>query len=345
MVMRLRRTLAVAATAALFATAAGLAARAQELNVAIFGGSFAENVRACVAEPFQRATGTRVNFVLGNSVQNAARLRATRGRPDVDVAYMDLQVAVQAKGEGLLDQIDAARLSNLPDIYPSAVDPERRWIGFMYSSTAIAYNPQELRNPPQAWADLWNPSLRGKLAIGDISATSGQHFLIAAARINGGSVENVEPGFRAIRELRPGVVTLYTQADQVVQLIERGDIAAAVWFSDRVGAAARSGVPVAVVFPREGAIGILPTFSIPVGARSKALAEQYMDRALTPEAQRCFAERQFAGPTNRRVELPDELARLVPYRESVERMYFPPPEIVARNLPAWTERWNREIAR
>ncbi|MCC7283618.1 MAG: ABC transporter substrate-binding protein, partial [Acetobacteraceae bacterium] len=279
-------------------------ARAQELNVAIFGGSFADNVRTCVAEPFQRATNTRVNFVLGNSVQNAARLRATRGRPDVDVAYMDQQVVVQAKAEGLLDQLDAAAIRNLSDIYPSAVDPDRRWIGFMYSATAIAYNPQELRTPPQAWADLWSPSLRGKLAIGDISATSGQHFLIAAARINGGSVENVDPGFRAIRELRPSVVTLYTQADQVVQLFERGDIAAAVWFADRVGAAARNGVPVAVAFPREGAIGILPTFAVPQGARSKALAEQYIDRALSAEGQRCFAERQFAGPTNRTVELP-----------------------------------------
>jgi spermidine/putrescine-binding protein len=326
--------------------AAPLAApHAQELNVAIFGGSFADNVRACVAEPFQRASGTRVNFVLGNSVQNAARLRATRGRPDVDVAYMDLQVVVQAKAEGLLDQVDATKLTNLPDIYPSAVDPDRRWIGFMYSSTAIAYNPRELRSPPQAWADLWSPALRGKIALGDITATSGQHFLIAAARLNGGSVENVEPGFRAIRELRPHVVTLYTQADQVVQLIERGDIAAAVWFSDRVGAAARNGVPVAVVFPREGAIGILPTFAIPQGARGKALAEQYMDRALSVESQRCFAERQYAGPANRKVELPEALAALVPYRESVDRLYFPPPETVAQNLPAWTDRWNREIAR
>lgn len=335
---------------ALLATAVGCAlaasdAGAQELSVAIFGGSFADNVRTCVAEPFQRATNTRVNFVLGNSVQNAARLRATRGRPDIDVAYMDLQVVVQAKAEGLLDQIDATKITNLPDIYPSAVDPDRRWIGFMYSATAIAYNPRELRNPPQSWADLWSPALRGKLAIGDISATSGQHFLIAAARLNGGSVENVEPGFRAIRELRPGVVTLYTQADQVVQLIERGDIAAAVWFADRVGAAARNGVPVAVVFPREGAIGILPTFAVPQGARNKALAEQYMDRALAPDAQRCFAERQYAGPTNRKVELPDELAKLVPYREAVDRLYFPPPEVVASNLPAWTDRWNREIAR
>lgn len=342
-----RKTMVVAAAVCLgtLGTLGMGEASAQQLNVAIFGGSFADNVRACVAEPFERQSGARVNFVLGNSVQNAARLRATRGRPDVDVAYMDLQVVVQAKAEGLLDQIDASRLSNLPDIYPSAIDPDRRWIGFMYSSTAIAYNPRELRTPPQAWADMWNPALRGKIAIGDITATSGQHFLIAASRINGGSVEDTEPGFRALRELRPHIVTLYTQADQVVQLIERGDIVAAVWFSDRVGAAARSGIPVAVVFPREGAIGILPTFAVPEGARSKALAEDYMNRALSPEAQRCFAERQYAGPTNRNVELPAELAALVPYRDSVEKLYFPPPEAVARSLPAWTERWNREIAR
>jgi spermidine/putrescine-binding protein len=340
--MRIRGCLGVAA---LLGVAPLAAPGAQELNVAIFGGSFVDNVRTCVVEPFQRASGARVNFVLGNSVQNAARLRATRGRPDVDLAYMDSQVAVQVKAEGLLDQVDAAKLTNLPDIYPSAVDPDRRWIGYMYAATAIAYNPRELRTPPQAWADLWAPGLRGKLALGDISATSGQHFLIAAARLNGGSVENVEPGFRAIRELRPHVVTLYTQADQVVQLIERGDIAAAVWFSDRVGAAARNGVPVALVFPREGAIGILPTFSIPQGARSKDLAEQYMDRALSVDSQRCLAERQYAGPTNRKVELPEALAALVPYRESIDRLYFPPAEIVAQSLPAWTDRWNREIAR
>ena len=136
-----------------FCAAFAASASAQELNVAIFGGSFADNVRTCVAEPFTRATGTRVNFVLGNSVQNAARLRATRGRPDVDVAYMDLQVVVQAKAEGLLDQIDPARLTNLADIYPSAVDPDRRWIGFMGSA------PPNCIMPPCAGPSTWaNPT-------------------------------------------------------------------------------------------------------------------------------------------------------------------------------------------
>ena len=101
-------------------------ASAQQLNVAIFGGSFADNVRACVAEPFEKQSGARVNFVLGNSVQNAARLRATRGRPDVDIAYMDLKVVVQAKAEGvktvrihaLLDGRDVPETSALDYVVP-----------------------------------------------------------------------------------------------------------------------------------------------------------------------------------------------------------------------------------
>lgn len=339
----LRRTaLTASAVASLLISGA---AAAQEVNVAIFGGSFADNVRACVAEPFERSSGARVNFVLGNSVQNVARLRATRGNPDVDVAYFDLSLAVQAKAESLVDALDPAQVTNLADLYPSAVDPDRRFAGFSYAASMIAYNPREVRTPPTSWRDLWSPEYRGRVALGDISATTGQHFLIAAARLNGGTIENLEPGFRAIRELRGSVMTFYTQADQVIPLIQRGDIAIAVWFSDRTAVAASNGVPVAAAFPSEGAIGIMPSIGVAAGARNAALAQRYVNATLSVEAQRCMAERQYLGPTNRRVELPEALARLVPYRESVERLYFPPPEYAAQQLPAWTERWNREIAR
>ena len=59
------------------------------------------------------------------------------------------------------------------------------------------------------------------------------------------------------------MVTYYTQADQIVALLERGDIVIAPWYIDLVGAAAAKGVPVALAFPEEGAIRIIPTVSIP----------------------------------------------------------------------------------
>jgi putative spermidine/putrescine transport system substrate-binding protein len=322
------------------------AASAETLVVAIFGGSFADNTRECAAKPLEAQTGASVQFVLGSSVQTVAKLRAAKDRSGIDVSYMDIQIVKQAKNEGLIQKIDYENLVHVGDLYDSAKDSEdQMWVSFMYSGTAIAYNPNELPKAPDSWQDMWDPKYRGRIAVPDISGTAGQQFLIAAARLEGGSLTNVDPGFEAIKKLKPHVVTYYTQADQIVALLERGDIILSPWYIDRVGAAAAKGVPVALAFPKEGAIGIIPTVSIPLGSPNKALAEKYIEILLSPEGQKCFAERQYAGPTNKTVELPPEIGKFVPYKESVERMYFPDTAYIARKLPEWTDRWNREIAR
>src|SRR5918995_564488 len=110
---------------------------AQELVVAIFGGSFADNTQECAVKPFEAQTGASVQFVLGSSVQTVAKLRAAGDQSGIDVSYMDIQIVKQAKNEDLLGQAH-----------------------------------------------------QGRLAVPDISGTAGQQFLIAAARLNGGSLEN-----------------------------------------------------------------------------------------------------------------------------------------------------------
>jgi putative spermidine/putrescine transport system substrate-binding protein len=168
---------------------------------------------------------------------------------------------------------------------------------------------------------------------------------MAAARLNGGSIENIDPGFEAIKRLKPNVQMMYTQPDQIIPLFERGDIALAVWYTDRTGAAAAKGVPVAAAYPKEGAIGIVPTVAVPKASAKRDLAQKYIAALLAPEGQLCFAQSQFAGPSNRKVKLPADLARLVPYGDIVQHMYFPDTDLVARKFPEWSERWGREIAR
>ena len=85
--------------------------------------------------------------------------------------------------------------------------------------------------------------------------------------------------------------------------------------------------------------------SIPEGSKNKALAEKYIDQLLSAETQKCFAEKQYAGPVNKNVKLDDKLASALPYGAAVGKMHFPDPEKTAKLLPAWTERWGREIAR
>ena len=258
---------------------------------------------------------------------------------------MDSQIVKQMKAEGLLQPLEPAKIAHWNDLYDVSKDRDNQWVSLMFAGTTIAYNTNLVKTAPTSWADLWKPEYKGKLAIPDISGTSGQQFLIAAARLHGGSLENVDPGFEAIKKLMPNVQMMYTQPDQLIPLFERGDIAIAVWYTDRTGAAASKGVPVAAAYPKEGAIGIVPTVSIPKGSQKKDLGQKYISALLSPEGQLCYAQTQFAGPSNKKVVLPADLARLLPYGENVQRMYFPDTDVVAKKLPEWAERWGREIAR
>jgi len=318
---------------------------ADELIVATFGGTFVDNSKKCHAAAFEKTTGSTVKYVLGSSVQTAAKLRAAGARAEFDVAYMDSQIVKQVKAEGLLQPLEPGKIPQWNDLYEASRDKDAYWVSMMFAGTIITYNTNLVKTPPTSWADLWKPEWKGKLAIPDISGTSGQQFLMAAARLNGGSVENIDPGFEAIKKLKPNIQMMYTQPDQIIPLFERGDIALAVWYTDRTGAAALKGVPVAAAYPSEGAIGIVPTVSVPKASARRELAQKYIAVLLSPEGQLCFGQSQFAGPTNRKVQLPADLAKLVPYGPLVQRMFFPDTDLVARKFPEWSERWGREIAR
>lgn len=340
-----RTSATVASALAIALSATSPATSAQELVIATFGGSFADDTRTCHVTPFEEATGAKAILTLGSSVQHAARLRATQGQPDVDIVYMDDSVAQQAKAEGLLDQLPFDQLDNYPEIAPQVFDPDAYFVNFMTAGTVIAYHPELVDEVPDSWEDLFDPKYHGRLALGDITGTSGLHFLLAVNRMRGGTLDDLDPGFEALKELAPHSLMFYTQADQLVSLFERGEIAIAPWYPDRAGSAADSGVPVAVAYPKEGAVGIRPTISVPEGAQNRDLALKFIDVVLSAEGQRCFAERKYAGPVNTTVELSDKVSAIVPFGEDFERMWYPDDEVVAARRAEWTERWQREITR
>lgn len=317
---------------------------AEQLVVATFGGSFAEDTKTCHIGAFEKTTGATVVLAFGSSVDTAAKIRATAGNPEIDVAYMDSSIAAQIHGEGLLEKLPFEDLRNHGDVASQAFNDQSTYATFMTGATVIAYNPK-LVNKPTSWKDLFDPEHAGKIALGDITGTSGLHFLLAVNRMNGGSLDNQDAGMDAIKGLMPNVTMLYTQADQLVSLFEREEIVMAPWYPDRAGSAADAGVSVAVAYPKEGAVGIQPTVSVPKGSKNVDLAMKYIDILLSAEGQACFAEKKYAGPVNTNVKLSDKVKSIVPFGETYENLWYPDTDAVARMRPEWTERWQREVAR
>ena len=335
----------VAACAALVNLLLAAPVHAEELVVGIFGGSFAEDSKICHINEFEKRNGVKVALKLGSSAQFAAGIRATGGKSDFDVVYIDNSLATQLKNEKLLELIDRSKLSNAKDISPRAFDKDNQYVVFMTGGTVLVYDTKQVKTPPTSWNDLYRPEFAGKLAIGDISGTSGMQLLLALNRLKGGTLDNMDAGFAAIKPLAQQSVTLYTQADQIVSLFERGEIAIAAWYPDRAGSAIDKGLPLGVAYPKEGAVGILPALVVPKGASNQALALKYIDEVLSRQGQSCFAERKYAGPVNTQVKLSDKAAKIVPNGPTFDAMWFPDPEAVVKGLPEWTKRWQREVAR
>jgi putative spermidine/putrescine transport system substrate-binding protein len=322
-----------------------VSAQAEELVVGSFGGSFADNVKACHVAAFEKATGATIALKLGSSSQFAASIRASAGNSDMDVVFIDNSLAVQVHNEALSERIDRSKLSHAAEIIPNAWGVDDSYVVAMVSATTLVYNPKAVKTPPTSWLDLFDPQYAGKYAIGDFSGTSGWQFFLALNKIKGGTLDNIDPGIEAIKPLAKGSAVLYTQADQIVSLFERGEIVIAAWYPDRAGVAADKGLPLAVAYPKEGSVGILPAVIIPKGSKKLDLAHKFIDIVLSADGQKCFSEKAYIGSVNKGVTLSDKVGHIAPSGEALDKLWFIDPDILAKNLPAWTRRWQREVVR
>jgi putative spermidine/putrescine transport system substrate-binding protein len=338
------RLRSIFAAVAVLSAATTAPATADQIVVATFGGVFADDTKTCNVAPFEKASGAKVVLQLGNSVQHAAAIRAMGGKPTYDVAYMDNSLATQLYAEGLIAPLETDKLASYPDIDKTAFGKDNSYVAFEISATAITYNPKVVTTPPTSWNDLFDPQYKGRIAIGDVTGTSGVQFLMAVNKMRGGTLDNMDPGFAALKELADNSVTLYTQADQLVSLFQRGDIVIAPWYPDRTGAQIDKGLDLAVAYPKEGAVGIKPVLVIPKGAPHPDLALKYVDAVLSVDGQTCFSTRQYAAPVNTKVALADKIKKIVATGEDYKRLWFPDPQIVASHLVEWTRRWQREVS-
>jgi putative spermidine/putrescine transport system substrate-binding protein len=337
-----RKTIALASALCALAVA-GTASAQTELTVIVYGGSFEEGWRKAVIEPFEAANpDIKVKIATGLTLQNVALMRAQKDDVQVDVMMMDEIGAAQANAEGLYHPLDPARIPNIEKLYPQFRIEGDPYTKFMFVSQALVYNKEHVTEEPTSWKALWDPAYAGRVAVPDITTSHGAFFLLTAADMNGGGLKNVDPGFELIKELKPSIVTFYTQHAQLAQLFTQGDVWITSWTTDRSQAMIDAGAPVAWTIPEESAYIIDSTIGIAKGTKNLEAAEKYIDFVLSNEAQEANARYTYLGPVNSEVELPPEVAEKLPVA-MLDRLKTADWDYVTTVRPDWTRRWTREI--
>lgn len=315
--------------------------RGDELVVGIWGGIQETITREMIARPMEEQYGIRINYVLGGTPERRARAIAERGRPSFDVIYQNIFESRELMDAGVtLPWQD--NFANASKLYPIA---RRSGHGVAFNSVNIVYDKTRITTPIRSWADLWRDDLRGKgrLIWAPFNAI-GLSGLLTAARINGGSEDNINPGFQSVARLRPFAAVQSAQ-EQLWNFMEQnlGDVSIelrsfATLRRDRVNP------NVEVVQPTEGQPVAMNFACIPVGARHQAAAEEWINRHLSVAVQTRYAQEIFFGPTNSDVRLPPDLAsRVISSQAEVESlMSFDIPKVNQR-VQQWSSRYNREI--
>jgi putative spermidine/putrescine transport system substrate-binding protein len=287
---------------------------------------------------FERDTGIKVQPFVGTTGDRLTKLYAEKGHPTIDVAAVTPSDALHLFEAGVIEPPNPD-LPNMKNMVAAAHHPA----GYVSSLVAIGlgYNPQY--GTPASWADLWDPKYKGKVALSGWPGSPATVQLLMAARLNGGSDDNLDPGFAALQRLLPA--KFFAQGPSAEPFYVQGD----VWIHPAIHGAVLQmkdkGVPIDWVAPKEGAVADYNVLVIPKGVKDKAAAEKFVDFFLGPEVQLAYASGLYYAPVNQTVQLPPDVAAKVhPNAEEQRNLQAVPWEKISARESELSERWNREIA-
>lgn len=315
----------------------------ETLVVNMPGGFLGELHQKYIYEPFEEEYGVTIETVEGLTADLLAKAQAQKSNPQMDVLFMANSGFAQGSAQELwapMSEETVPFLAEMGDDYRFENDT---YVSTYNGPVVLAYNPDLVTSPPTSWADLWDPAYGGKAIIPDMNGCCGVLFLLQAAMDNGGGVDDIQPGFDAIQELKPNLITLFTSNSDAQTLYTDGAASLGVWSIDRAVAMMQSGASMDYVIPEEGAPLVLNSVAIVNGSPNQELAEVFVDFALRQVTKPEFYTQLASLPGLDQVEIPAEFKDVYPSDEEMSRLWVPEWSKIAPEMPAWQDQWQREV--
>lgn len=249
-----------------------------------------------VLDRFTEETGiaVRVTTYDSNEAMYAKlKLLASGG---YDLAVPSTYFVDKMRREGMLHEIDKAKLPNFKNLDPrqldKAFDPSNRYsIPYLWGTTGIAVNTDKFKlQDIQAWADLWKPMFRGRLLLpNDLR----EAFHIAL-RVLGYSGNTTDPGqirqaYALLKQLLPNI-RLFTSDAIDVQFVT-GEVDVGVAWNGVAYKVRQEDPAIRYVYPKEGVIIWMDNWVIPKNAPHAELALKLVDFLLRPDIACLIAEK------------------------------------------------------
>lgn len=322
------------------------ASGSKELVVISYPGDAQIPYRKFLADPFEKEhKGTSVRLVPSESEDVVAEIKAARGVSPYDVITLGVPRQITAVDDGWIEKTNSADLPNLKGVYPQFIQACRNTgVPETYSLIGIAYNPDKV-SAPQSWADLWKPEYHGKLGMTTPASNLGFGVVIEAAKLAGGSEDNLDPAWAKLHALGPFVVA--PSPESLAQLFERGEVSIAPMWNNDAAILALHGLKLKFVQPQPGAIVVVSCMDVIKNTAQPQLARAFINDEISTQFQSHLAQAPwFFGPTNMNVPVPASSAEYMPTNlDGLQHEMFLDWQKAVVHRAAVTETFAREFSR
>ncbi|RAI01777.1 hypothetical protein DLJ53_10245 [Acuticoccus sediminis] len=332
-----RAVLGALAAIPLVASALPAAADTDEIYVQIWGTTW-QSAFQDIADRFEDETGIAVIPVTqASSSEGLVRLQSAGEDPEIDVWFTTSSLAARAtQNDDLFLDLPAGVTEMSGDLVDGAVAP--RYAAAYYYPMSVIYRTDMVDEPVKTWSDLWDKRFEKSIAIPDITTYAGRSLLISALA-NGGSIDDIDPGFEGLKSLSPNVVMFYSSDATARQALAQGEVSTLVATPAQAKRMRDQGVEVEVATPAPTPM-LFDVMTLVDTPRADAAAK-FIAYVLSPESQALISERLNQFPVSKTAPVAEALQAIKPDPENT--VSFDEAKVNA-SIGEWNERFQREIA-
>lgn len=272
-----------------------------------------------------------------------AAKRTTPDKPFVNLGFFNAQTTAQGKLDDMWAKLDYAAMPNAADVRNPFKRDDGFGIGIGSDQVGLLYNTERSPEPPRSWSALWDPAYRDHVVFFGFSYEA----VLMAAQLNGGSLQDLEPGWELWEKSASQIRTLVSSNPQYLNVMSDGTGWLTSYFNGTGNQWTKDGAPIAYAVPDEGAIST-PVYLQSVAAntpRQQEVCEDIINEMLSPKWCARWAETSIEVPGNRKAKLPADLAKLPAFQEeTIDNFVEVDFAYVGEHLNEWNDRWERDIA-
>lgn len=319
---------------ALVTTISAFSVYGQEVTMATWGGGVGSAWKEAFAEPFTKEYGIKARIVEVPTPE--AQIRAQEGNPEFNAAISSFFEAAQMYSDGLLEDFDIEdfpELKNIPEEYLLKTE-DGRLIGvstyFTYYGIAVNTDLAD-KEEFSSWKNLADPKWKDQLSL-TRPIYSSAYDLTMFSVAEGGDEKNIEKGVDLLKALADNSLAMYSSMAQMNQLLQRGEVVAAPYYSTRIWQMKQDGMDyVDMVIPEEGALMLPYLVVVPKGAKDKEAYMKWLNYVAMPAGQERIAEIAGYLPLNSRANISAEAEEILggTLEETRDSLYQPDWEYIA----------------